>query len=1014
MDGTGRFPSSSSFLRVQRPSLDIPKVTENTVNDLMAEYLRSRGLKLLSQETAPTVPGGTKKPDFWLANDGEFPGEGEWLSNRWEGFVQARDYSELLEANAAFLIAYPDGLRKAVDRGIRLGHKAGEILHGFEYSVAFLRPGEQTDLRRLPLENIPEWLRERVYQTAPPAQDVSEVIQLLRQTVGILTRELSPGAHEELRLFRNLLGGDPTGKTAREAARDAAGYLLLNQIAFYRVLSHHYPKKFKPIEPEKLADPADLHEYFKSVLKVDYIPVFSVPVALAFTRKSLKLLQKSVKAVYGLSPETISRGTLGKIFHELIPLEIRKPIAAYYTLEGAASLLAGLAIAESTIAVMDPACGSGTLLAASYHRVKELTERAGRSFSEAEHRDLVENRITGTDIMAFAAHLSTIHLALQAPEFETNKVRIGVHDATVLRPGMQIPPISILLPRGRRQRRVDDDPDGAKKELVEAGAVFPSGFKFEPIPLKHVDLVIMNPPFTRQQRLSRFDTNYLSDLRAQFRSYDEYINQRMPYCNYFLLLADRFLQAGGRLATVLPATILRGDSSTGLRRFLNLNYRIDAILIRDDQRNFSEDTDFQEILLVATKGAKQASEVDFVILHRLDGGMAQDIRNALKSPRGPGNYDHGDFLVRRVGRGALNPANWFRPASVTDARILDLVDKLTARPVFSPLGVIASDIRAKDQAEPRPGPTFPTFSLNAIDSVELRGDNWQLLKVSKNGLVAKQLETGDHIQIPTKAVRRLFRRIPHRGIMDVSSLEEFVVADRFPNSARFLRLCEVTGVQWPSWQTYLDSRTSNLGLADRFNIAAGGTRHVAYFDEKKRVWARIPAAIVGLSSDEAKVLAMWFNSTPGLLQLVTERMPTEGAWMQFHKFIFKDLRVPNPRALPTSAKKRLLVAFDQLRSYEFPSIREQLVRLSTTLDPTLVDRISRNFGGDVAAQSGIGFKPREDLDAAVLEAIGMDERESRDLRSWLYDSALEAVLVLHQLMAGAQRSGREEDDDLAD
>ncbi len=969
----------------------------------MAEYLRSRGLKLLSQETAPTVPGDTKKPDFWLANDGEFPGEGEWLSHRWEGFVQARDYSELLEANAAFLIAYPDGLQKAVGRGMRLGQSAGELLSGFEYSVAFLRPGEQTDLRRLPLERIPEWLRERIYHTAPPTQDVSEVIQLLRQTVAALTRELSPGGHEELRLFRNLLGGDPTGEAAREAARDAAGYLLLNQIAFYRVLSHHYPRKFKPIDPQELADPADLHEYFKSVLKVDYIPVFSVPVAHAFTRKSLRLLQKTVKAVYGLAPETISKGTLGKVFHELIPLEIRKPIAAYYTLEEAATMLAGLAISDSNAAVMDPACGSGTLLAASYQRIRELTERGGSRFGEAEHRNLVEDRITGIDIMAFAAHLSTIHLALQAPEFETNKVRIGVHDATVLRPGMEIPPIAIVLPRGRRQRRVDDDPDAVRKELMEGGAVFPSGFKFEPIPLNHVDLVIMNPPFTRQQRLSRFDTNYLSDLRRQFASHDEYVNQRMPYCNYFLLLADRFLRSGGKIAAVLPATVLRGDSSTGLRRFLKSKYRIDAVLIRDDQRNFSEDTDFQEVLLIATKGGHEASEVNFVILHRLDGEMVEDIRKALSSLRGPGSYDHGDFLLRRVSRGSLHPINWFRPVSVTDARLLELVDRFTALRVFSPLGEIASDIRAKDQAEPRPGPTFPAFSLNAIDTVELGGDTWQLTKTSKGQLVAKQLETGDLVQIPVAAVRRSFRRIPHRGVMDVTNLEEFIVADKFPNSAKFLRLSEVGGVRWSTWQTYLSSRTSNLGLADRFNIAAGGTRHVAYYDEEGRVWARIPAAISGLTSEEARILAMWFNSTPGLIQLIIERMPTEGAWMQFHKFILKELRVPNPRILATPARKRLLAAFDKLKSIEFPSIREQFVRLSTVRDSQLVDRIVRNFGGEVAAQRGIGFKPRENLDAAVLEAVGMNEEKSEHLRSWLYDAALESVLVLHQLMAGAQR-----------
>lgn len=50
-------------------------ITEDTVNDLMAQYLRQQDLNILSQQTIPF--SGPRKPDFGLRDGGLFYGEGE-------------------------------------------------------------------------------------------------------------------------------------------------------------------------------------------------------------------------------------------------------------------------------------------------------------------------------------------------------------------------------------------------------------------------------------------------------------------------------------------------------------------------------------------------------------------------------------------------------------------------------------------------------------------------------------------------------------------------------------------------------------------------------------------------------------------------------------------------------------------------------------------------------------------------------------------------------------------------
>ena len=59
------------------------------------------------------------------------------------------------------------------------------------------------------------------------------------------------------------------------------------------------------------------------------------------------------------------------------------------------------------------------------------------------HEEFIE-QLLGVDVMPFAASVAASHLALQSPQYYTNKVNIAIWDSTELEPSMKIPSIASL------------------------------------------------------------------------------------------------------------------------------------------------------------------------------------------------------------------------------------------------------------------------------------------------------------------------------------------------------------------------------------------------------------------------------------------------------------------------------------------------------------------------------------------------------------------------------------------
>jgi len=69
-----------------------------------------------------------------------------------------------------------------------------------------------------------------------------------------------------------------------------------------------------------------------------------------------------------------------------------------------------------------------------------------------------------------------------------------------------------------------------------------------------------------------------------------------------------------------------------------------------------------------------------------------------------------------------------------------------------------------------------------------------------------------------------------------------------------------------------------------------------------------------------KVIALWFNSTLGLLVSIAHRIPTEGAWIQFKKPTIENLPILDVTSMPNDQIRRLAAFYDSIAGTEFDTI----------------------------------------------------------------------------------------------
>ena len=425
---------------------------------------------------------------------------------------------------------------------------------------------------------------------------------------------------------------DLAGVKDREVSTTAA-LLLCNACLLHRRLQ----KESSALEglPDLTAigrsqTPAEaLAEAWDEILGKDYAPVFRPALALIENSPSFESLkapaQILAECAVNVSDTVAELGYdhAGPLYHKI--LGSAESDGAFYTNNISALMLAELALSPdlvdwsdwkqaTALRILDPACGTGTLLMAALKTIKERMA-AARPMTPAQlraaHKALVEQSIRGLDINYQATQLAASNLTLGAPTVDYEAMHIHT-----MRHGPQ-PDGSVAL--GSLELLPEAVGGGRQLDLVghvKQAAVSTRGVAVANVPdIRNVDVLLMNPPFTNNEKHGRkFNEDVKRqiqrrklEIKAQLNASDSATTELIDANNlssFFTPLADALLHKGaGVLGKVLPTTACTNTSGIGERRFLAERFQIDLVVTSHDPKcpSFSFGTAIHESLLVCRR-----------------------------------------------------------------------------------------------------------------------------------------------------------------------------------------------------------------------------------------------------------------------------------------------------------------------------------------------------------------------------------------------------------------------------
>ena len=463
------------------------------------------------------------------------------------------------------------------------------------------------------------------------------------------------------------------------------------------------------------ADPVQqLRRDWMRILEHDYKPIFAPALtvlnALPDEKESMQAIRCLVQCANTVADSLSDLGYdhAGPLYHRI--LGTAESDGAFYTKNTAALMLSYLALSKeftnwgelesvSSLRMMDPACGTGTLLMGALKAAKERVFDALGAEDEVKnarmHRELVENSICGLDINHHAVQLAASNLTLGAPDVnfehmnlytmqhgldEEGKVRAGSLELLASE-GDEIPIIaeSTKTLGGSRATRVEGDVKGR-------------GF-----PVRDLDLVIMNPPFSNNEKRG---TKYGRTLKRQMVEREKAIKEDIrahlgqsaansvdfnSIRTFFTPLADLLLRKErGTLAKVMPITACTSASGLAERRYLARQFHVERLVTCHARRNFSfsENTAIHECLMVCRRAQFPRPSTEIVVLSR----MPSNAKEALEVARliENGNLDgwgsRHQWPAERIENGDWSPVQWF------DGELVKAVQSLFDNPLLIPLG----------------------------------------------------------------------------------------------------------------------------------------------------------------------------------------------------------------------------------------------------------------------------------------------------------------------------------------
>ncbi len=885
-------------------------IREEGVNVHLAQLLRNRGISARaerrSREGVPDVRADLRSADLVI------------LECKWEESVGLLE-NQLDERLAAFPealgvvgVLYPARLRREEDTqaGLEAATDLQWWVHGSRGSTvpaARVRTGSVAELadnlRTLPLE------LEGVDRVVAAADAVG---YSLEQAAGQVTKHA--------RISRRV--ADIIASTDQEKDRAAAlriGCLVLfNALAFQDRLAA--ANEDVPTVGEALGQGiSGLRQAWRDICdNIDYVPVFE--------------LAADILGVLGDGPEEVQGPVIGhlvkamedtrrleghdlsgRLFHTL--LTDAKFTGAYYTSVPAATLLSRLVFHNwppgvdwsdhefpASLNVADLACGTGTLLMAVAAEAERLHTEAGGQDSPSLHKAMVEQALHGYDVQLSAVHFAATSLAMLNPEIQFDRMNLYVMPLGSEGSNVSLGSLDFL---GENEAAVQfalsSDNTGASTR--DAARVSGGGLRGAEegvtATLPDLDLAIMNPPFTRS-----VGGNLLfgSLPPAERRKLQAELSRRLKSrqasataglgAAFVAAAAPKLRPGEGRLALVLPATVCTGPSWGQTRSLIERDFTLDMVISSHDplRWNFSDSTDLSEALLVATR-----------------------------RPDGTGSTEHRTTFVNL----------WQNPDGVLDAHRVAQAVTATTPATFEGTGTALLEVDGRHVGE-----------VLSIPESRFTGKKWPGVQFARADLIRsafKLLDDGE-ISVPGEessskvALCRLVelgqvgpdRRDVWDGFERTDTVTAYPMVENHDTEQR-RRM--VTGTD-----TYLAPLVKprpgrNLKAVEQLWPKAGkllvserlrlDTARVVAMRSDTRVLSNVWWPVRVEDEPTEKAIAVWLNSSLGLLTILAQRTSTEGGWVAMKKADLEGLPVLDTRQLSPAQLQAMSDLFDEMAEAEF-------------------------------------------------------------------------------------------------
>ena len=549
--------------------------------------------------------------------------------------LEVAENGRIIEAVIA--LRYPDDVAEA--------HDLHSALSRARLSYCVLT--EDGGVSRFPesgwLEGVVEDLADMIRLVSVPQRAVDQATTTLQEGIDGAAKLLDEV--EKLQSGITMAIARRLGMIDVSQTRRMACAIIANALVFHERIAGMHPQ-VKPLAlvcGDAVDNPqGEVLAAWDDILGINYWAIFAIAKDILGQLPSgdaadiLRRLRHTAQSVDATGVDN-AHDLTGRIFQRLIA--DRKYLATFYTLPASAALLARLAVAKKEgvdwssaeaigrLRIGDFACGTGALLSAVYEQIAARHERAGGD-PAALHKVMMEEVLYGCDVMPSAVHITGSTLSGIEPAVLFNKSRLytmpygRMKDDSVMIGSLELLQSSNVL-------TLFNTTDPAKR-TGSAGEETATQIRAE-IPDEGYDLVIMNPPFTRNVTREGAYADTIAAAFAAFGASDadqRQMTKRMQIlkkgtcyhgnagiASAFAALAHKKLKPGGVLALVLPLSVANGVSWQGFREMLASDYTdmtILSIAANGRDMSFSSDTGMAECLVIARKLRRDQTPQDRV------------------------------------------------------------------------------------------------------------------------------------------------------------------------------------------------------------------------------------------------------------------------------------------------------------------------------------------------------------------------------------------------------------------